>query len=133
MATPRRRMAMAQPEEALPELTKQQVELVNEGAAIDEQITGLTLRFDAIKVALKGLKPGTYVTKAGNHVKVTEVDKKADADPKETRELFKEKKLANRFYDVIKVSATDLAKYLSEVEIGKLRPKIGTIRKYSWK
>jgi len=107
--------------------------LINKGAKIDDEIKRLTAELKKVKEKLNSLEPGSYLTKEGRAVTISETVQFTDMDPIETKNALKAKRLGKRFYECVKVNVSCIKRYLSDTELNKLREAKGTSRRYCFK
>ncbi len=107
--------------------------LINEGVELTESKKLLETRLKEIKALLEHMEVGDHKTSKGSKLSISETDKFSEIDPEELMDFLKSKKQSKRFWVCVKVAITPLRKHVPDNIIKKMRSKVGTTLRFTFK
>jgi hypothetical protein len=107
--------------------------LLSEGCKLDAAKKEIEKRLKEIKEELNLEQEGQYTNSEGDRISISYTKNYSEPDPKEIYSLMKTKKLGKFFWKCVKLSITELKKYISENEVNSFRKELDPIKRHSFK
>lgn len=114
-------------------LKGEQALLLAEACKIDKEKKEKEARIAEIRIEIKLKKAGTYKNQAGDMLTIAETEKWTDIDPLKLKNYLKRNNSLSKFFGLVKVQMTPLKKLVPETAINKMRSKLDSSLRWSFK